>query len=65
MKLIVAIHSDSKELRMSIHKNARLTPRSREILVHRVLQLGEPVCGIQGMIRYFMVEQENMIKPKG
>ncbi|MGB5519536.1 MAG: leucine zipper domain-containing protein, partial [Gammaproteobacteria bacterium] len=31
---------------MNIHKNARLTPRSREILVHRVLQLGQPVAEV-------------------
>jgi transposase InsO family protein len=28
---------------MNIHKNARLTPRSREVLVNRVITLGQPV----------------------
>ena len=32
MKLIVAKHSASKEPQMNIHKNARLTPRSRKFL---------------------------------
>ena len=46
MKLIVAKPTASKEPQMNIHKNARLTPRSREILVHRVLQLGQPVAEV-------------------
>lgn len=31
---------------MNIHKNARLTPRSREILVNRVVSLGQPVTEV-------------------
>lgn len=31
---------------MNIHKNARLTPRSREILVNRVVNLGQPACEV-------------------
>lgn len=46
MKLIVTKPSVSKEPQMNIHKNACLTPRSREILVHRVLQLGQPVAEV-------------------
>jgi hypothetical protein len=36
--------SVSKEPQINIYKNARLTPRSREILAHRVLKLGQPVA---------------------
>ena len=31
---------------MNIHKNARLTPRSREVLVNRVIRLGQPVSEV-------------------
>lgn len=42
MKPIVAKTSAAKEPQMNIQKNARLTPRSREVLVHRT-QPGEKV----------------------
>lgn len=31
---------------MNIHKNARLTPRSREVLVERVLGEGQPARAV-------------------
>lgn len=37
MKLLVTKPEVSKESRMDVHQNARLTPRCRELLVTRVL----------------------------
>ena len=42
MMLLVTTPEASRESRMEVHKNARLTVHCRELLVERVLLRGEP-----------------------
>jgi transposase InsO family protein len=66
MNLLFAKTTDSKESRMDVHQNARLTPRCRELLVGRVLagrrprvvgrELGISVKTVHKWVKRFEVE---------